>query len=118
MQELQLCDCKVLVESCPGSFELPQAANMLIPRIRPAAVICIGCIIKGDTDHYDIISKTCSSGIMDVSLKHNIPVVYGVLNCLNEEQAKERAGLIPGSSNLGISFARTAANMIRLSTRW
>lgn len=112
---MQLCDCKVQVVNCPGSFELPQAANILIPKINPAAVICLGCVIKGATDHYEIISNTCSTGIMNVSLKYNIPVVYGVLNCLTEEQAKERAGLLPGSSNLGISFARTAAQMINLN---
>lgn len=79
---------------------------MLIPLLKPAAVICLGCVIKGDTDHYTIISEQCSRGIMDVSIKHDVPVIYGVLNCLNEDQARERAGLLPGSTNSGINFAR------------
>ncbi|MCX7696661.1 MAG: 6,7-dimethyl-8-ribityllumazine synthase [Bacteroidales bacterium] len=106
---------KIETYHVPGSYELPQYANMLIEHnlsLNQAidAVICLGCVIKGETPHFDYISSAVSHGIMNVSLKFNIPVIFGVLTTLNMKQAKERAGGKYG--NKGIEAAATALCMI------
>ena len=78
------------------------------------AVICIGCLIKGETDHYDYISACASDGISNVGLDTGVYCVYGVLNCLTEEQAFARAGIGQGSHNHGIDWALAAINMAAL----
>jgi len=76
----------------PGSFELPFTAQILFRKNKVSAVICLGCVIKGETDHYEYICSAVSKGIMDVSLSHNKPVAFGVLTTDNLEQALNRAG--------------------------
>ena len=75
----------------PGSFELPLTAQYLLKK-KCDAVICLGCVIKGETDHYEYICSSVSQGIMDVSLSNNKPVAFGVLTTDNLEQALNRAG--------------------------
>jgi 6,7-dimethyl-8-ribityllumazine synthase len=75
----------------PGSYELPLAAQRLLTK-KYDAVICLGCVIKGETDHYDFICSAVSKGIMDVSLKYNKPVAFGVLTTDTLQQALHRAG--------------------------
>ena len=75
----------------PGSFELPLAAQFLLKK-KCDAVVCLGCVIKGETDHYEYICSAVSKGIMDISLSHNKPVAFGVLTTDNLEQALNRAG--------------------------
>ena len=75
----------------PGSFELPLAAQFLLKK-KCDAVICLGCVIKGETDHYEFICSAVSKGIMNVSIIHNKPVAFGVLTTDNLEQALNRAG--------------------------
>ncbi|MFI5164871.1 MAG: 6,7-dimethyl-8-ribityllumazine synthase [Bacteroidia bacterium] len=79
-------------KNVPGSFELPLAAQILLKKYKVDAVICLGCVIKGETDHYNYICESVSKGIMDVSIKHNNPVAFGVLTTNNLEQALNRAG--------------------------
>ena len=80
----------IIRKNVPGSFELPLGAQQLTEKTK--AVICLGCVIKGETDHYDFICAAVSKGIMDVSLAHNKPVAFGVLTTHNLEQAMNRAG--------------------------
>ena len=75
----------------PGSFELPYAALRLIEEDEVDAVVCLGCLIKGETRHFEYIAHSVSSGIMQVQLKTGVPVIFGVLTCLNEPQARERS---------------------------
>lgn len=100
----------ILTCPVPGSFELSAAADILLSR-KPEldAVICIGCVIQGDTRHFDFICDAVANGITNVSLKHSKPVIFGVLTTNNEEQALDRAGGKHG--NKGDEAAITALKM-------
>ena len=77
----------------PGSYELPAAANMLLnkhPQLD--GVICLGCVIQGETRHFEFICQAVAQGIVHVSLKHNKPVIFGVLTPDTMQQAQDRAG--------------------------
>jgi len=78
-------------------------------------VVCLGCVIKGETPHFEYISSATAHGIMQVSIKHNVPVIFGVLTTLTLEQAKARAGGIHG--NKGVEAAATALQMIHEQQR-
>ena len=80
----------IIRKNVPGSFELPLGAQLLSDKTK--AVICLGCVVKGETDHYDFICDAVANGIMNVGLKANMPVSFGVLTTHTIEQAKERAG--------------------------
>jgi 6,7-dimethyl-8-ribityllumazine synthase len=80
----------IIRKNVPGSFELPYGAQLLSDKAK--AIICLGCVIKGETDHYHFVCDAVSNGIMNVGLKANIPVSFGVLTTNTVEQAKERAG--------------------------
>lgn len=96
--------------SVPGSFELPSAAKMLVEQKKVDAVICLGCIIKGETRHDEFISQAVAKGIMDLNLRYNIPFIFGVLTCETMEQARDRAGGRHG--NKGVEAAATAVKMM------
>lgn len=96
--------------SVPGSFELPSAAKMLVEHKKVDAVICLGCIIKGETRHDEFISQAVAKGIMDLNLRYNIPFIFGVLTCETMEQARDRAGGRHG--NKGVEAAATAVKMM------
>jgi 6,7-dimethyl-8-ribityllumazine synthase len=102
----------ILRKGVPGSFELPLAAKWCTDRKDIDAVICIGCVIQGDTPHFDYICQAVSHGIMKVGLDSGKPVVFGVLTTLNRKQALERAGGSLG--NKGEEAAATAINMLEL----
>ena len=95
----------------PGSFELPFVAKMLINRGMDA-VICLGCIIQGETRHFDFIAEATANGIMQVGLQTNTPVIFGVLTTQTMEQALERAGGKHG--NKGVEAAMTCLKMLEL----
>jgi len=96
----------------PGSFEIPQAAKWIAETIKPDAVICLGCVIQGETKHFDFICNAVSEGIMQLNLHFPLPFVFGVLTTLNMEQAVDRAGGKHG--NKGIEAAITAVKMVQL----
>ena len=73
----------------PGAYELPFMAQSLCKNYD--AVILLGCIIKGDTPHFDIISQSISDKVLETSLNHNVPIIFGVLTTNNESEAEERA---------------------------
>lgn len=94
----------------PGSFELPLAAQREASKKNIDGVICIGCVIQGDTPHFDYICQAVSYGIMKVSLKYQKPIAFGVLTTLNKKQALERAGGKLG--NKGEEAALTVVKML------
>jgi 6,7-dimethyl-8-ribityllumazine synthase len=103
----------------PGAFELPLGARLALAQptlaARPDAVLCIGCLIKGETMHFEYISEAVCQGLMRLNLDHSKPVIFGVLECLTEGQALARAGLAPGSHNHGVEWAASALQMVALS---
>lgn len=102
----------VIVHQVPGSFELAGGANMLLQYTNVDAVICIGCIIQGETRHFDFIAQATANGIMEVGLRQNRPVLFGVLTCNTMQQAEERAGGKHG--NKGVEAAASCLKMIKL----
>jgi len=98
----------------PGSFELPSAAKMVVEQKKVDAVICLGCIIKGETRHDEFISQAVAKGIMDLNLRYNIPFIFGVLTCETMEQARDRAGGRHG--NKGVEAAATAVKMMMVKS--
>jgi 6,7-dimethyl-8-ribityllumazine synthase len=100
----------ILQSSVPGSFELPLGALWVATQKQVDAVICLGCVIKGETPHFDYICQAVALGIMEVGLKTGKPVIFGVLTTLNKKQAEERAGGKFG--NKGEEAAVTAIQML------
>lgn len=100
----------IIRKNVPGSFELPLGAQQMAEQKNIDAVICIGCVIQGDTPHFDYICQAVAYGIMKVNLKFNKPVAFGVLTTLNKKQALERAGGKLG--NKGEEAALTVAKML------
>ncbi len=96
----------------PGGFEIPFAAKRFVETGRYAAVICVGCIIQGDTPHFGLVAGEVTKGIAQVSLDANIPVVYGIVTAETLDQAIERSGTKAG--NKGFDAAMTALEMIDL----
>jgi len=102
----------IMVTQVPGSFELPLGAKWLAEKNKNDAIICIGCVIQGETRHFEFICQAVSQGIMQLNLSFNIPVIFGVLTTNNIIQARERAGGRHG--NKGDEAAITAIKMVAL----
>ena len=102
----------VSVAWVPGSFEIPLAAQKMAASGKYDAVICLGAVIKGSTDHYDYVCAEVSKGVAQVGLNSGIPVLFGVLTTDNIEQAIERAGTKAG--NKGFDVAVSAIEMVDL----
>ena len=100
------------VHKVPGSFELALGAQFCAEKNNIDAIITLGCVIQGETRHFDFICDACANGIMDVSLTFNKPVAFGVLTTENQKQAKERSGGKLG--NKGIEAAETVLKMLLL----
>ena len=99
----------------PGAFELPLAADVLAARGDFEAVLALGAVIRGGTPHFDYVAGECSRGLAEVGLKHDLPVLFGVLTTDTIDQALERAGA--GSGNKGFDIAIAALQMISLLDR-
>ncbi len=96
----------------PGAFEIPLIASKMVKSAKYDAIICLGCVIRGSTSHYDYVCNEVSKGIASVSLSSGIPVMFGVLTTENIEQAIERAGTKAG--NKGYDSALGAIEMVNL----
>lgn len=83
---------EVDVYEVPGAFELPLAAQWLAQSGRYAGVVCLGAVIRGETDHYDLVCAEAARGIQEVGLRTGVPCAFGVLTCATMEQALARAG--------------------------
>lgn len=105
-------DEQVTVVHVPGAFEIPLTARRLAGSGQFDAVICLGCLIKGDTMHFEYIASAASHGIMEVAAETGIPITFGVLTTLTEEQARVRA--THGPENKGREAALAAVEMATL----
>jgi 6,7-dimethyl-8-ribityllumazine synthase len=100
----------IIKKYVPGSFELPLAAQWMAEKKKVDAVICLGCVIQGETRHFDFICDAVANGITQVGLKFNKPVIFGVLTPNNKQQALDRAGGKHG--NKGEEAAISAIKML------
>lgn len=105
----------IIVEYVPGSFELTLGAQFMAEYHDPDAVICLGCVIQGETRHFDFICQGVTQGITDLNQNYNIPFIFGVLTCNTMKQALDRAGGRHG--NKGDEAAITAIKMAALQAR-
>lgn len=103
---------KITVVRVPGAMEIPTALKRVVARRPPDAVICLGCIIRGDTPHFDAVASESSRGIADIARASGIPVAFGVIAANTLEQALERAGTKMG--NKGRDAAMVALEMANL----
>jgi 6,7-dimethyl-8-ribityllumazine synthase len=96
----------------PGSFELPLVAQRLARGGRYGAVICLGCLVQGDTPHFQLVAAEVTKGIAQIGLETGVPVVFGVVTAETLEQAIERSGTKAG--NRGFDAALSALELIDL----
>ncbi len=96
----------------PGSYEIPLVAQRLAESRKYAAVICLGAVIRGQTDHYDYVASGAANGVAEVALKTGVPVIFGILTCATVAQAMDRAGGKAG--NKGFDAAVAAIEMVNL----
>jgi 6,7-dimethyl-8-ribityllumazine synthase len=107
-----VADDAIDVVRVPGSFEIPFVAQRLAAGKKYAAVICLGAVIRGDTDHYDYVAGEAAGGVARAALATGVPVIFGLLTCDTLEQAVNRAGAKSG--NKGGDAALTAIEMVNL----
>ena len=100
------------VHYCPGAFEIPQVAQELALAAKHDAIICLGCVIRGETPHFEHIARSVTEGVARVAHETNIPVIFGVLTTESLEQAINRAGAKAG--NKGWDAALAAIEMADL----
>jgi 6,7-dimethyl-8-ribityllumazine synthase len=110
-----VADDRVDVAWVPGSFEIPVVARKLAASGHYAAVVCLGCVIRGETAHFDHVAGQAAAGVMQASLATGIPVIFGILTTDSIEQALDRAGLKGG--NKGADAAMAAIEMVSLLSR-
>lgn len=115
LKEAGAADAHVEVLPVPGGFEIPQAARAAAETGRFDAIVCLGCIVRGETPHFDYIASAVAHGIMTASGDTGIPMAFGVLTTNTLEQAKARAG--SGPDNKGREAAAAAIEMAALHRR-
>jgi len=103
----------IQVVRVPGAFEIPSAARTLAATKKYDAIICLGCLLRGDTAHYDVIVNEVTRGIGQSAQETGVPHAFGVLTCESLEQAIDRAGLKMG--NKGFDAALAAVEMANLT---
>lgn len=114
------CECTLLENgipaahidhySVPGCFEIPLFAQKLAEKRRYDAFIALGAVIRGDTHHFDLVANECARGVMEVSLKYGVPIIFEVLATYNRRDALRRAG--NNRSNKGVEAAEAALSML------
>lgn len=115
LKGLGIDESRVTIHRVPGAFELPVAAKVLAQTREFAAVICLGCVVRGDTPHFDYVAGEAARGIQRVALDEGLPVIFGVLTTNTDEQARARTG---GShSHAGENAAEAALEMIAMINR-
>ena len=112
LQEHGMNEDDIIVRYVPGSFELTAGAQMLANHCHVDAIICIGCVIRGETPHFDYICQGVTIGLTQISIQKEIPIIFGVLTTNNHQQALDRAGGKHG--NKGVEAAVTAIKMVAL----
>ena len=116
LHESGVADTDIVAFNVPGAFEIAQAAHRLAASGEWDAVVCLGCLIRGETPHFDYIARAAADGIMRAAQETGVPVTFGVLTTNTAEEAMARAG--EGDMNKGREAARAAWEMARLYGSW
>lgn len=112
LQKYGATEKHIIVKRVPGTFELTIGAQFMAEYTEVDAIIVLGCVIQGETRHFDFICQGVTQGITQININYNIPVIFGVLTTDNQEQALDRAGGKHG--NKGDEAALTAIKMVAL----
>ncbi|HSL22363.1 MAG TPA: 6,7-dimethyl-8-ribityllumazine synthase [Vicinamibacterales bacterium] len=102
----------ISTHAVPGAYEIPQAAAAVAASLRPDALVCLGCVIRGATPHFEYIASAVAHGITEAALRSGVPMAFGVLTTNSVEEALERSA--PGPANKGREAALAALEMARL----
>lgn len=105
----------IIIEHVPGSVELPLAAQLIVENTDVDAIICLGCVIQGETPHFTYVCQGVTQGITQLNLKYNIPFIFGLLTTDTLQQAIDRSGGKHG--NKGDEAAITAIKMVELTRK-
>ena len=108
----ELNNKEIIVHRVPGAFEISSTVNQIIVNNKPTAIIAVGCVIRGETSHYDYVAAESARCLADLSLKYNIPIINGILTTENNLQAMERSKL--GENNRGYDAMMAAIKMIKV----
>lgn len=117
LKELGVAPGDVVEATVPGSFELPMGARILATSGQVDAVVCLGCVIRGETTHYELVAGEAAAGIQQVQLTTGVPVAFGILTTEDEDQALARSEG-PGGHNVGSDAAIVAVEMARLAQQF
>ncbi|MBT5782091.1 6,7-dimethyl-8-ribityllumazine synthase [Candidatus Marinimicrobia bacterium] len=101
---------EIQIYRVPGAFEIPALVNILAKKNSLDAIISLGCVIKGETDHYNFICEAVSKGMMDVTIMNTLPILFGVLTCQNKELALSRS--LDNRGNKGYEVGLAAIEQI------
>jgi 6,7-dimethyl-8-ribityllumazine synthase len=108
-------DDDVVVLEVPGAFELPQAAAWIARAGEADAVVALGCVVRGETPHFDFVASACAQGLQQVAIETGVPVGLGVITANTQAQAEARAGEATGKGgNKGVEAADAAVRMAAL----
>ena len=108
-----VADEAVTLVRVPGSFEIPLAAKELALSEKYDAIICIGCVIRGETRHFELVADGCAAGVRQVSLECRVPLIFAVQACENMDQALDRAGRKMDRGREAAADAVEMANLLR-----
>ena len=111
LKECGVSEENIILSEVPGSFELPLACRYMALSGQVDVVIPVGILVKGDTTHYEVISETVTKGIMDVGLSTGLPIIFGVLTALTDQQVTDRS---TGANNHGLQWGKAAVEMALL----
>ena len=115
LKEQGIDEKNIIIEWVPGSFELPLGAQFMVKYKNVDSVICLGCVIQGETRHFEFICNSVAQSISDLCLSTKKPIVFGVLTTNDMDQAIARSGGKHG--NKGIEAAQTALKMLSLKIK-
>lgn len=116
LQKHGATESNIKVKYVPGSFELPLGAQFFAEHDNVDAIIILGCVIQGETRHFDFICQGVTQGIMDLNLKYDKPFIFGLLTTENQQQALDRSGGKHG--NKGDEAAVAAIKMVHLKNNF
>jgi len=112
LTQLNFNENQITIVKVPGAVEIPLTTKLLAKSLKYDAIICLGAVIRGDTDHYDYVCQQVSQGCQQVMMEFDIPVIFGILTTENEEQAEERVGGKEGHK--GVEAADAAIHMVKV----
>lgn len=115
LNDMGVNESRLTIERVPGAFEIPLAAQALARTRRFGAIICLGCVVRGDTPHFEYVAGAAATGVSRIALDESLPVIFGILTTETEQQALDRAG--GAHSHAGKNAADAAAEMIALLRR-